>query len=405
MARTTKSDILIPEIFVETVQGAFAQKNVFQGDSMLARTGAVVTSDGFTGDRNAIGTTVEVPYFGVIGDFAPNADGSAVTPSKISQTSEKATVSRDSLAFEVTRWGTIAKGGDAYQEAAAQVVTAAARAMDKRLIDEAVSPQNGGGLVKSAHSLTTPVFFDYDLMTDSKMMFGDEQDEIVGLAVHSTTLGDLYKLRDGSGRPLISDPRDGEMPRFMGVPLMVSDRLPTTGSTMTAVTSAGTSPPTVTLAGSPLGAFSLKIIVSVGGSSNGTAKFKFSVDGGTSYSAELTIPNGGGAIALTDTAVDSLIGVNGATGITATFANGTYNVDNTYVATARLKIRSLIIKRAAFGFWFNRDALTLLTDKDILNDSAVGAMHLYAAALRYRRRRGGTKPGVVVIEHNVRNWT
>jgi hypothetical protein len=404
MARTTKSDILIPELFVEAVQGAFAQRDAFAGASMLARTGAVVTNDSFSGDRNAIGNQVEVPYFGILGEFTPNADGTAVTPGKVSQTSEKATVSRDSLAFEVTRWGQNAKGADTYAEAARQIVVAAARAMDKRLVDECVAPANGGGLVKAAYNATTPVYLDYDLMTDAKMLWGDEQDDIVGMVVHSTTFSDLYKLRDANGRPLISDPADGELPRFMGLPISVSDRLPTTGSSTSAVTSAGTSPPAVTLSGTPLGAFSLKIILTVGGLSNGTAKFKFSLDGGSTYSAELTVPNGGGAIALTDTAVDSLVGVSGASGLTATFANGTYNVDNTYIATAKLKIRTVLLKRAALGFWYNRQALTLQTDKDVLMDSSIGAMHLYAAAIRYRRRNGGVKPGAVLIEHNVRGW-
>lgn len=113
------------------------------------------------------------------------------------------------------------------------------------------------------------------------------------------------------------------------------------------------------------------------------------------------MPNGGGAIALTDTAIDSLIGKNGTTGITATFANGTYNVDNTYVATAAMKVRSLLLRRNSLAFWFNQDALQLQTDRDILVDSSIGAVHLYAAALRYRRRPGGTKPGVVAIDHNV----
>lgn len=396
MARTTKSDILIPEIFTDAVQAEFAQKNAFKG-SMLVATGAAVVDGSFPGGADAIGNEVEVPYFGTMGEFEENiADGTAATPKKIQQTSEKATVVRDTLAFEVTRWGKNAKGGDSYSEAAQQVVKAAQRAMDKRLITAACA---AGGLVKSVYSSSSPQNLNYDVMVDAKMLWNDEQEDVVAMIVHSKALADLYKLRDAAGRPLLSDPKDGELPRFMGVPVGASDRLPLTGSAMGAVTSAGTTPPVVTLAGTPLGAWDLKIVTTLIGAL-GTTKVKFSVDGGNNYSAEMVVP-GSGILPLVDTAIDSLVGVNGATGITATFAGATINLDNAWTAKASLKARSLLLRRNSLAFWYNRAGLALQTDRDILVDSDVGAVHLYAAALRYRRRPGGTKPGVVVIEHNV----
>lgn len=406
MARTTASDILIPELFTEAVAGAFAQKGVFKG-SMLVALGAAVIDGTFTGGANDIGNQVEVPYFGTLGEFEENvADGTAATPKKIQQTSEKATVVRDTLAFEVTRWGRNSKGKDAYQEAAEQVVKATLRACDKRLITAAAA---SGGLLKSVYSSSSPQILNYDVLVDSLALWGDEQDDVVGMIVHSRVLADLYKMRDSMGRPLLTQMPDGGLPRFMGIPVAASDRVPLTGSAMGAVTSAGTSPPVVSLAGVPGGAWNLKIIITVGGLSNGTAKFKFSLDGGQNYSAEMTVPIGGGTFQLIDTAVDSLIGNNGYSGvdrvganqIIATFANGTYNVDNVYTATASLKARTLLARRGSLAFWFNQDALTLQKDHDILVDSDIAAVHLYAAALRYRRRPGGTKPGIVGIDHNV----
>lgn len=398
MAKTTKNDVFLPEVFNDAVAYAFAQKTVFM-DSPLAQMNAVVTDGSFDGGADAIGNEIKIPYFGALGDFEENVpDGTPATPKKLGQTLELATVTRDTLAFEVTRWARNAMGGDPYKEAANQVAQAARRQMDKRLIAAAVAT---GGLVKDVYNAGTPAYLTYDLLVDAKMMFGDEQEDVVGMMVHSKALADLYKLKDSVGRPLLTDPRDGELPRFLGLPVGVSDRLPLTGSSMGTVTSTGTSPPVVTLAGTPNAGHELRIIISTGGSSNGTAKFKFSTDGGTNYSAEITIPNGGGAIALTDTAQDSLVGVNGATGITATFANGTYNVDNVYTAKAALKARSLVVKRNALAFWYNRAALALQTDRDILADTSLAAVHLYGAAHRYRRVPGGTKPGIVTIAHNV----
>lgn len=400
MARTTKTDILKPEIWTEAVQGAFAQKGVFNG-SMLAQMGAAVIDGSFEGGADMIGNEVKVPYFGTIGDFEENiADGTAATPKKIQQTEESATVSRDTLAIEVTRWGKVAKGGDAYTESARQVVAATNRAIDKRLITAACATSSG--LVLDVFSASTPKLLDYDTLVEARSLFGDEQQDIVGMCVNSRTFADFYRLRDAMGRPLLTEMPDGQLPRFMGMPIGVSDRLPLTGSTMaTSMTEVGTTPPDITLAGTATGPWKLRIIITVGGSSNGTAKFKFSTDDGKNYSAELTVPNGGGAFVLTDTAIDSLVGNNGTTGITATFTNGTYNVDNVYTSKLTMKATSLLLCRNALAFWFNQAALSLQTDRDILVDSDVAAVHLYAAALRYRRKPGGTKPGVVVMQHNV----
>lgn len=407
MSQTTKSDMLDPQILTEAVQGAFAQKNAFMG-SVLASSGAVIVDGSMPqGGPDAIAKTITVPYFGTIGEFEENiADGSAATPKKIQQISENGTVLRDTLAFEVTRWGQgVGKVdpnlGDPYEESARQAVEAAQRQMDKVIMAAfAASP-----LVLDKYSATSPRYLDYNLVVDGKAKLGDEMRSIVAMVIHSQVEADLLKLKDTEGHPLlVLNQKEGEVDRFCGVPLLTSDRVPLTGSTMGAVTSSGTTTPAVTLSGTPTGAWELHIDITVGGSSDGTAKFKFSVDGGGTWSDQMTVPNGGGAFVLTDTAIDSLVGNNGTTGVTATFANGTYNADNLYRAKANLKCHSLLVQRGAGAFWYNRNALSLATDRNILADSDIAAMHLYRVAHLYRRRRGGFRPGVVVLKHNVSTY-
>lgn len=396
MARTTKSDVLIPEIFTEAVQAAFAQKNALH-QSVLVSMGAAVAEGSFPGGADTIGNEVEVPYFGTMGEFEENlSDGNAATPKKIQQTSEKSAVTRDSLAFEVTRWGKNAKGGDAYEESARQVVAATARAIDKRLITALASTSSG--LVKSVFSASTPKMLDYDVLVDGLAMWGDEQDDIVGMIVHSRVLADLYKLRDANGRPFLTEMQTGGLPRFMGIPVGTSDRVPLTGSAMGSVTEAGTTPPDIAFTtNTPLGAWDLAIKVHTAGA-RGTAKIQFSLDGGLNYSEPLLTA---ASIDLIDTAVDSLVGVNGKSGLTISYENASANADNTWTAKAQLKASSLIVRKNAGAFWYNQAGLRLQTDRDILTDSDVGAVHLYGVAHRYRRRPGGTKPGVVILQHNV----
>jgi hypothetical protein len=194
----------------------------------------------------------------------------------------------------------------------------------------------------------------------------------------------------------------GQVTRFCGVPVLVSDLVPLTGSTMGAVTSAGTSPPVLTITGTPNGPWKLLIdCITVDGTTN---NFKFSTDGGNTFSNTLVALDDGVPVALTDTAADSLVGMNGKTGLSVAFASGTFNADNTWKAQANLKVTDLILQQDALAFWYNQQRLGAQSDVDILADADIVAMHLYHATKLYRRRRGGSRPGCVAIKHNVKNY-
>lgn len=394
MAKTTKSNVIIADLWTEAVQGQFAQRNAFSG-SNLAKLGAAVQRGDFPNGRNEIGDSIKVPYFGVIGDFLNVSDGTAAVPVQMAMTSESATTEKATLAVEITRWAQSNVGDRSiYEEGAEQLMHSAERYMDRVLIDKAVATT----LVKDVYSSTVPRTIDYDLIVDGKMKFKDEQEDIVGMVCHSKVFGDMLKLKDGAGRPLLTpSANDGEFARFVGIPVAISDYVrPASGSAMSSVTSSGTSPPTITLSGTPLGNFDLVIDCVVGGALT-TWTLRFSTDGGNTWSATMA---SAASVPLTDTATDSLVGVNGATGITASIAAGTANADNQWTASSANKYSTLILKRNALAFWYNREALGVQTDHDILVDSDLAAQHMYYAAHMYRRLRGGTTPGVCKLVHN-----
>jgi len=194
----------------------------------------------------------------------------------------------------------------------------------------------------------------------------------------------------------------GPLDTFAGLKIVTSDRLPITGSTMSTVVSTGTSPPVATLAGTPLGPWRLQIDALTGSAT--TITFRFSVDNGNTWSGTVTALDDGVPVALIDPANDSVIGRNGATGLTVAFAAGTFNADNLYTSNAQMKATSILLKRNALAFWFNQSLLTLQTDKDIRRDTNEAAMHLYGAPHRYVRRPGGTKAGVAHVVHNVSSF-
>lgn len=410
MASTTKDDMLDPQILVDAVQAEFKGKTAFVG-SGLASSGAVMVEGTMPkSGAGAIGKTVDIPYFGTIGAFASNPDGSSVTPTKLGQTSEQATVTRESLAVETSVWaqgvGKVGDGalGDPYAEGARQAMVQATLAMDRQIVTEfATTP-----LVKDDYVSGSPVFISYQGMTRARTLWGDSQDGIVAMVTHSQAEADLANYSDTQGRPLLTDMVDGVtgLKKFNGIPLVISDRGPLTGSTMGAVNSVGTTPPVATITGTPKGAYDLRIKCTTLGA-HLTAQYQFSVDGGNTWSAVITTLGVGVAQALTDTATDSLVGENGETGLSVAFAAGTFAVDQRWGATANLAVSSLIVQAGAGAFWYNRQALSPQTDKDILADSDIIAMHLYAAPHLYRRRPGSSsnRPGVVRYRHNVSAYT
>lgn len=406
MAITTKSDMIDVQILMDFVRGHFKGKNAFVG-SPLVSSGAVRVSGTMPNSgQSAIGKKIDIPYFGLIAEFVQNSDGSSVTPSKLAQLLEQATIDRYSLAAEISRW---AQGvaaidpavGDPYQEATRQIGVAAERAMDGIMVTEMSTTP----LVVDVYSATTPVYLDWDLIQDATTLWGDEQDDIVGMALHSQSRADLAKLKDNAGRlQWAVDQQSGQqqLKTFAGIPLVVSDRVKLTGSTMGAVTSSGTTPPVATLAGTPLGPW--KLVIDCQASHASTTTVKFSTDGGNTFSDAITVADDGVPVALIDPAVDSLVGINGKTGITVAFAAGDFNVDNLWKAQANLKVTDLICQQDAAAFWYNANALGVQTDQDILADTDITASHLYHAPKLYRRRRGGSRPGVIAIKHNVRGY-
>lgn len=391
------------QILESTIQGAFAQKDAFIG-SLLQSSGALSVSGTMPGQgANVIGNTITMPYFGTVGDFTALAEGDSGTPNAIYKTNETATISRTYLGVSMSTWARYADTDDAYNEMARQVVVATRREMDKRALTEAVTTE----LVYDVYSASLPKFLDFDTVVEARAAFGDEAEDVVAMAVHSRTYADLLKLKDSAGHPLavLNGVAGDRIPTFNGLPLVVSDKMPLTGSSMGTVTSAGTgSEPVATLAGTPTGPWDLRIRVA-SGTALATAKINFSTNGGRTWSGDITTLAAAAPLALIDPNKDSIVGNNGTTGITVAFAGDFANVDNTYSAKAVLKASSLIIKRGAMAVWYNQAALAPKFDVNIRQDSQEIALHMYAAACLYRRANGGTKPGAVLVNHNLSGFT
>lgn len=216
MGFTKRSDLIIPELLVEAIQGEFAGKILLYG------TNAAVVSNTLPGNKRG-GDTVSVPYFGTLGEAEILNDGEALTPEGITETKEQAVVQRGGKAFETTEWARMAANADPYEEAARQFGVIMRRLFDSQLIAAATAS------LPSAYindvTGTPGQLLNYDIVADTTGLWGDQQENIELIACHSKVYRDLLKLKDTTGRNLLQLPTQGNEPaRIYGIPVVVSDR-------------------------------------------------------------------------------------------------------------------------------------------------------------------------------------
>lgn len=281
-------DVIVPDLLLEALPGAFAKIAV------LRSTGALIFITGMPAGRGQVGSLIKVPNFGTVGDMEIlQEDGQALTPVGISMSADTAMVKHAGKAIEASYWAQASVAENPYTEMSRQLAVSTERLADAEGVAAAIASPSSLTLNVSGTGTT----LDYDTMIEAKMLWGDEQDSIAALVVHSKVKGDLYKLKDSTGRPLFQDNvqhtrLDGSvqlMEYFAGVPVVVSDRMTSSGGNYT----------------------------------------------------------------------------------------------------------SLLLKKNSIVFWLGEQHV--LTDKDILADTDVAALHLYYAALAYSRFPGGTRSGVVKI--------
>lgn len=226
MAFTKRSDLVIPELLQEAVQGEFA------GATALYGTGAARVMMTLPGDKTG-GDIVSVPYFGTIGEAEDiTNEGDALTPEAISSDKETAAVIHTGKAFSITAWAQMAAWGDPYAEAGRQIGEVIKRRWDKALIDVATASLASEYINDVTGVPATTL--NYDIMIDSRAKWGDQQERIRLLLVHSKVFFDLMKLKDTTGRPLLTlestGPEGYKPAQFGGVPVIVSDKCKVTTS-------------------------------------------------------------------------------------------------------------------------------------------------------------------------------
>lgn len=233
MGLTTRSSLIYVDILQEAIRGAFAGQLALYGTDVAILNGSLPTL-GNNGQPLKGGDTVKIPYFDSIGELDDVPEGGALTPTALSMTSETATVSHAGKAGEITNWAQLtAQFSDPYAEYARQFVEAQKRKIDKGLITAAGTSSlvsDISALVGDASKVNWVAF------NNACHKWADEQQDVRLLVVHSNVYNDMYNLLDSNGQPLLKESAiAGDMPRWRGIPVKVSDRVVTSGSGASAV--------------------------------------------------------------------------------------------------------------------------------------------------------------------------
>lgn len=378
-----RSNTFYPEIFVDAIRGRF------RGNKCLHGTGAVLQNPSLPQGIKG-GDKIKVPYFGTLGELQVTAEDVAVPLSSVSQSVDEAVVQRAGRAFEMSRWKMIAESSsDPYGEFAAQLNELVSRAWDGALIAATFASGLPSSHVIDRYNAGTPSLIDYDHIVSARAAFGDEQGQIGMLIMHSKPYFDLMKKLDLENRPLLTSANDGGLVRIAGVPVMPSDRCPIDYEGASAMLGAGTTPNAVTVTGSTTLGISQLLVDIVAGGALGAGTFRYSFDGGSTWSSTLTLAASVALLIDNDSTKP--------TGLTVNFPAATYDADETY--TGRPRFSSAIVKPGALALWYNAEPV-VDTDKDILKDNVVAAIHTYFVPHRYARVVNESRPGVAILKHN-----
>jgi hypothetical protein len=382
MANTRETPFL-PEVLQDAVRANFRGKQALLGSS------AVVTMSGMATSARG-GDKIDVPYFDLVGDFEDAAEGVSLTVAGLPDgVRDQMVVARSGKAIRLSDWKKMAENfADPYAEYTRQINVAASRRWDRALISVAsASAGLPAGHIINRYSAGSPVKLSWSFSVDGRRPFGDEQDNLAMIVVHSKAYFDLVAEVDGQQRPLqAGPPTDGSVTRVAGIQVMISDRCPI--AFPTAPVAAGTTPPAVTITGENSVAIDTVLVdIQVGGS-RGTATFQYSFDGGTTWSESNVLTAA--------TYEMKQRGIN--TGLVLNFPVGTYNADNTYTS-AQPQYTSVLVKQRALLLYYSSKPL-VETVREPLTDSELIAANTYFGAWRYRRSVSDTRPGVVLLRHN-----
>jgi len=219
MTTTQRSDVIYPSVLADEFSKGIAGLNVFNGS------GVFTVNPGLQAGPKAVGNDVTVPYFESIGKAQQIPAGGALTPKKLTMSSETATVLHVGDAVSTSGWAARAKatGRDLYEVAREQLLAGFAATVEDLMVDRLITRAVAASMVYDGSAATFAVA---DIV-GTQQKFGDELASSGGIrmwAMQSKPYWDAAQLADTTNRPLLVNVAGEDLARMGGKPVMLSDR-------------------------------------------------------------------------------------------------------------------------------------------------------------------------------------
>ena len=246
---TLRSDIIIPEVFTPYVIEQTTQRDAFLASGVVQPMAELNATEG--------GDFINVPFWkaNLSGDFEVLTDSSSLTPGKITADRQIGVILHRGRAFEARDLAALAAGSDPMAAIGAKIADYVANQRQKDLLscltgvfgslNSNTSSSAFFDLCIDSEAADTPTALSPRHVAEARAILGDQGDKLTAVAMHSKVYYDLVERKavdyvlatDASGGGATASggsiaPAYGnvQVPTYMGLRVIVSDDVPTTGT-------------------------------------------------------------------------------------------------------------------------------------------------------------------------------
>jgi hypothetical protein len=217
MASTQRSNLIYPTVLQEEVSKGIAGVNIFGGSK------AVVINPTLQNGRDRVGADVAIPYFDSIGKAQIIPEGGAITPKRLTQSSESGTVIHLGDAVSINTLAAMAtQGRDIYQVAREMLLAGLAAKMEDIIVQRLVARAVAASMVYDGSSGNVSSA----AINGTMQKFGDELVKPAPALwfAKSNVMWDIAALSDSTGRPLYVQAAGSLPASINNIPLVMSDK-------------------------------------------------------------------------------------------------------------------------------------------------------------------------------------
>ena len=246
---TLRSDVIIPEVFTPYVIEQTTLRDAFLASGVVQPMAELNATEG--------GDFINVPFWkaNLSGDFEVLTDSSSLTPGKIQADKQIGVILHRGRAFEARDLAALAAGSDPMAAIGAKIADYVANQRQKDLLsclqgvfgslNSNTSSSAFFDLCIDSESGDTPTTLSPRHVAEARAILGDQGDKLAAVAMHSKVYYDLVERRavdfvlasdlsgggaTASGGTIAPAYGNPSVPTYMGLRVIVSDDVPTTGS-------------------------------------------------------------------------------------------------------------------------------------------------------------------------------